>query len=264
MAERAPYRIADDDASVSRERERLQALTRARDPQTIRVLSDIGVSPGWNCLEVGAGSGTVAQWLAERVRPGGRVLSVDIDLRFHCDPAPGLEIAELDIVRDAVPGGPFDLVHARALLQHLEGRDSVLDRLVRALAPGGWVVIEDSYWKAFEEQPLPPPLDRVADVMHRGLRAREGWDPDVGSRLLRMFSQRGLVDIDVLGEVRTMRGGDESGSWWYLGIEHAADRLVAHGAVTPKEIEGALEIVRSPDFVMMSPVSISARGRVPA
>jgi hypothetical protein len=79
-----------------------------------------------------------------------------------------------------------------------------------------------------------------------------------------MFAERGLVDIDTVGEVRTMRGGHESGSWWYLGIEHAAERLVAHGAVTREEIQGALQIVRSPDFVMMSPVSISARGRLPA
>jgi SAM-dependent methyltransferase len=263
MAERSSYRIAEDDVSVSRERERLQALTNARDPQTIRVLSDIGVSPGWNCLEVGAGSGSVARWLADQVSPGGHVLSVDVDLRFHCDPTPGLEVRQLDIVRDAMPRGRFDLIHARALLQHLEQRETVLDRLVQALEPGGWIVIEDSYWQAFEEQPLPEPLDRVADVMHRGLRSREGWDPNVGSRLLRMFAERGLVELDSVGEVRTMRGGHESGSWWYLGIEHAADRLVAHGAVTREEIDEALEIVRSPDFVMMSPVSISARGRAP-
>jgi SAM-dependent methyltransferase len=264
VAERSSYRIDENEASVSRERERLRALTTARDPQTIRVLSEIEVAPGWRCLEVGAGSGSIARWLVDRVSPDGHVLSVDIDLRFHCDAVPGMEVRELDIVRDETPPGPFDLVHARALLQHLEQRESVLDRLVDALSPGGWIVIEDSYWQAFEEQPLPEPLDRVAEVMHRGLRAREGWDPNVGSRLLRMFAERGLADIDVFGEVRTMRGGHESGSWWYLGIEHAADRLVAHGAVTQGEIDEAIRIVRSPDFVMMSPVSISARGRISA
>jgi SAM-dependent methyltransferase len=264
VAERSSYRIGEDDAAVARERERLQALTNARDPQTIRVLSELDVRPGWRCLEVGAGSGSVARWLVDQVSPGGHVLSVDIDLRFHCDAVPGMEVRELDIVQDEMPAGPFDLIHARALLQHLEQRDAVLDRLVAALSPGGWIVIEDSYWRAFEEQPLPEPLDRVADIMHSGLRLREGWDPNVGNRLLRMFAQRGLVDLDVVGEVKTMRGDHESGSWWYLGIEHAAGQLVSHGTVTQEEIDGAIRIVRSPDFVMMSPVSISARGRVPA
>jgi SAM-dependent methyltransferase len=264
VVERPSYHIGDDDASVAREHKRLHALTRARDPQTIKVLSELAVGPGWRCLEVGSGSGSIAQWLAQRVQPGGHVLSVDLDLRFHCDAYPGMEVRQLDVVRDPMPEGVFDLVHARALLQHLEQRESVLDRFVEAAKPGGWVVVEDSYWQAFEEQPLPEPLGSVADMMHQGLRAREGWDPDVGGRLLRMFAARDLVDIDVVGEVKTMRGGHESGSWWYLGIEHAADRLLGCGAVTQAQIDGALDIVRSPDFVMMSPVSISVRGRVPA
>jgi SAM-dependent methyltransferase len=173
-------------------------------------------------------------------------------------------VRQLDILRDPLPDDAFDLVHARALLQHLEPRDLVLDRFVRATKPGGWIVVEDSYWHAFETQPLPEPLSRVAGVMHAGLRGRAGWDPDVGSRLLRMFAARGLVDVDVVGEVRIMRGGDESGSWWYLGIEHAAESLVRNGVATQEEIDGSLELVHSPDFVMMSPVSIAVRGRVPA
>jgi SAM-dependent methyltransferase len=263
MKERTSYRIADDEAAVAREHERLRALSRARDPQTIRVLSDVNIGPGWKCLEVGAGSGSVAQWLADRVAPTGHVLSIDVDLRFHCAPSPGLDVRRVDVVTEPMPVGPFDLVHARALLQHLDTRESVLDRFVEVTTPGGWVVVEDSYWQAFEEQPLPEPLGRVADVMHQGLRRREGWDPNVGGRLLRMFADRGLVDIDIVGEVRTMRGGHESGSWWYLGIEHSAERLVANGAVTRDQVEEAIEIVRSPEFAMMSPVSISVRGRVP-
>ena len=61
-----------------------------------------------------------------------------------------------------------------------------------------------------------------------------------------------------------MRGNQDSGEWWYLGIEHAADRMVDAGVVTREQIDGALALARSPGFVMMSPLSISVRGRVPA
>ena len=37
--------------------------------------------PGWHCLEVGGGGGTVAHWMAERCAPGGSVLCTDIDPR---------------------------------------------------------------------------------------------------------------------------------------------------------------------------------------
>jgi hypothetical protein len=48
---------------------RFAALAAIYDPQTIRHLETLGVACGWRCLEVGAGSGTIAKWLADRVGP---------------------------------------------------------------------------------------------------------------------------------------------------------------------------------------------------
>jgi hypothetical protein len=56
------------------ERERLAVLTRIADPITTRCLTDLG--PGWRCLDVGAGDGSVARWLA------GRVVATDLNPRF--------------------------------------------------------------------------------------------------------------------------------------------------------------------------------------
>ena len=53
------------------ERERLALLTELADPITTRRLTDLGVGPGWRCLDVGAGDGSVARWLAGRVGPEG-------------------------------------------------------------------------------------------------------------------------------------------------------------------------------------------------
>src|SRR6516225_10598200 len=36
------------------------------------------VQPGWRCLEVGAGRGSMAAWLADRVGPKGRVVATDV------------------------------------------------------------------------------------------------------------------------------------------------------------------------------------------
>jgi SAM-dependent methyltransferase len=260
--DRDTYGFANDAESERREQTRLETLARWRDPRTKRILDEIKVQPGWTCLEVGAGAGTVSRMLAERVAPDGVVWSTDIDLRFHLDPIAGIEVKHLDIVNDPLPEAMFDLVHARALLQHLPERDAVLDRLVAATKPGGWVIVEDSDFEVFESQPLPEPLATVARVMHAGGRARRGWDPNVGRRLLSMFAARGLVDLDVTGETWTMRGNHDSGEWWYLALEHVSDRLVDAGAVTREQFDGALALVRSPDFVMMSPLSIGVRGRV--
>ena len=57
-------------ADENRENERLKNLEAASDAFTIRHLEAVGVTTGWRCLEVGAGGGSIASWLAHCV---GRV-----------------------------------------------------------------------------------------------------------------------------------------------------------------------------------------------
>src|SRR3954454_13553394 len=66
------------DASWAAERDRLDGLTALYDGATIALCAQVGVGPGWRCAEVGAGTGSVAQLLAGRVGPAGRVVAVDL------------------------------------------------------------------------------------------------------------------------------------------------------------------------------------------
>src|SRR5438477_229199 len=92
----------------------------------------------------GAGGGSIALWLAEQVGPSGSVLATDIDTRFLEGLArPNLAIRRHDIATDALPEAAFDLVHARFVLVHVPQRDTALQRMVRALKPGGWLVVEE-------------------------------------------------------------------------------------------------------------------------
>ncbi|MGV0803612.1 methyltransferase domain-containing protein, partial [Mycolicibacterium elephantis] len=43
------------------------------------LLDELGIGAGWNCLEVGAGGGSMVEWMAGR---GATVTAVDIDTRF--------------------------------------------------------------------------------------------------------------------------------------------------------------------------------------
>ena len=61
---------------------RFSALADIFDPGTIRHLTEIGVGNGWHCLEVGAGAGSIATWLCDRVGSNGHVLATDIDTQF--------------------------------------------------------------------------------------------------------------------------------------------------------------------------------------
>ncbi len=114
----------------------------ARDPATFALLDRVGVVEGMHVLEAGAGTGSVTAWLAERLGADGRVMSTDIDLVLHAEMPPNVILRQHDITSDRLPAEHFDVVHARAVIQHLSDPAAVLGRLYRALKPGGAMVIE--------------------------------------------------------------------------------------------------------------------------
>src|SRR3712207_8575836 len=71
-----PYIL--DDASTL-EYQRLDLMSKILDPWTRGYLTALGVSQGWQCLELGGGNGSIAEWLCATVGPSGSVTSIDIN-----------------------------------------------------------------------------------------------------------------------------------------------------------------------------------------
>jgi tRNA A58 N-methylase Trm61 len=61
-------------------RDRLRAAEELLDDGTTRLLARLGVGAGWRCLEVGAGGGSIARWLANAVGPDGKVIATDVEV----------------------------------------------------------------------------------------------------------------------------------------------------------------------------------------
>ncbi|MGH9003145.1 MAG: SAM-dependent methyltransferase, partial [Acidimicrobiia bacterium] len=58
-------------------RQRLARLEELYDPGTQRRLAGLGVKPGWSCLEVAGGGGSIADFLCRAVGPEGRVITYE-------------------------------------------------------------------------------------------------------------------------------------------------------------------------------------------
>jgi ubiquinone/menaquinone biosynthesis C-methylase UbiE len=111
---------------------------------TKRRMTALGIHYGLRCLEVGAGGGSVAVWLCERVGPSGGVVATDIDIQLLGNiNLPNFEAIKHDITVDSLPESAFDFVHTRWLLHHLPKRELVIRRMIDALRPGGWLLLED-------------------------------------------------------------------------------------------------------------------------
>jgi SAM-dependent methyltransferase len=191
------------DHSWAGERARLAVLEEVFDPGTIRHLEALGVGPGWRCLEVGAGAGSVAAWLCGRVGDGGRVVATDLKTGF-LDPLTAdfgcLEVLCHDVVADDLDEDAFDLIHARLLLEHLPERDLALKRLVTSLAPGGVLFLEDFDWCSLAPRPGPGAevFDRVCAAL-RDLMEANGYSPWFGRRLPALLGDAGLEQVGAEG-----------------------------------------------------------------
>ena len=118
------------------EDERLALLERIFDPLSRRRREL--VQPGWRCLEVGAGRGSMAVWLAEQVGESGEVVATDIDLTYLKQlNVPNLEVRQHNILNDpldALGAGSFDLVCSRLLLFWLASKqEAAIQRMVECL-----------------------------------------------------------------------------------------------------------------------------------
>jgi ubiquinone/menaquinone biosynthesis C-methylase UbiE len=257
------YRINDDPDQVRREQDRLRMLARVADSRTRRALVDVGIAPGWHCVDVGSGAGSIAAWMAEQVGPAGRVLSLDVDTRFQPASAGVVEVRAIDVTSEPIGENEFDLVHARALLQHLAQREAVLDAMVAAAKPGGWIVVSDIDWIQYDAQPVPEPFATLSRILRDLSSSQNGYDGTWGRMLIDAFTARGLADVDGRGEVWTMRGGTDSAEWYVAALERALDVLPAEVFPAGFDPRIAIAQAREPSFAILSPISVTAWGRKP-
>ncbi len=126
------------------EPERLRLMSNVLDASSRYHLERIAIAEGSRCLEIGAGNGSLSQWLAQRVGNKVMVTASDINIDLMRGIAvDNLKVIRLDVVKDQPPDAPYDLIVIRALLHHIPERRAVISRLVDWLKPGGWVLIQE-------------------------------------------------------------------------------------------------------------------------
>ena len=188
---------------------RLELLERIFDPATRQQLQF--VMPGWRCLEIGAGRGSISGWLAERVGDMGHMVATDIDVSGLKHLSAKCEVLQHDIASDSIERlglASFDLVFSRFVLAHLHlfgCYESCVRRLVELLKPGGILVVEE--------------LDQAS------CRSANPWHP-----LAREFDQ---VVQHAKGMVRVSSGCNLSALFYRCGlavIRHEASSQLHAGA----------------------------------
>ncbi|MEU8757885.1 methyltransferase domain-containing protein [Streptomyces sp. NPDC048659] len=229
--------------------ERLDSLGDVCDPATTADLARWDLSPGAHCLEIGAGTGSLALWLADRC-PDGSVTATDTDLRFLSGlDHPALRVLQHDVRTQSFPPESFDLVVARSVLCHLPERAALPARMASWLKPGGRLYIEDPSFFPAASSP-DPVVRRLGEAVTTTLARALGSDVAAWARSFPApLNASGLVGIGMRIHCPTLTATNTAGRAWALSIADLLPTIEREGALTRDEGVAALEHLARPGFI---------------
>lgn len=209
--------------------------------QRMRTLEALQLAPGESVLDVGCGTGLLAEQMAALVGASGRVAGVDASAdmlaraRRRCADLPQVDFAEAGA--EALPEGDarFDAAVCTQVLLYVPEVAAALAEMHRVLKPGGRVVIIETDWRGTV-------LGSADDALTR--RVLAGWDaavpsPNLPVRLIPLLRDQGFaaVRVEAFPIVNTGRAGTISEDMFVQLAEYAVER----GAVTAEEVAGWLD-----------------------
>ncbi|MFF0000268.1 class I SAM-dependent methyltransferase [Streptomyces avermitilis] len=245
--------------------QRYDAVAAVFDPTTFRHIEGFGIGSGWRCWEVGASGTSVISWLAKKVGPTGKVVATDTDISCAASAArQPVEVRTHDVGVEEPPGEGFDLVHARLVLVHVPDQERALRSMVKALRPGGRLLLEDAD-PALQPLLCPDehgPEQQLANRLRDGFRlllAERGVDLSYGRKLPRLLRAAGLrrVEADAHFPVTS----PACAALEAATIRQIRDQLVSSGHATNADIDLHLANVAAGAMDLAAAPMISAWGR---
>jgi SAM-dependent methyltransferase len=246
------------DNALPAQLQRLRTLEELFDAGTFRHLETLGVNETHRCLEIGAGGGSVAEWLSERA---GSVLATDLDTRYLSE-RPNLEIRVHDVLGNDLPQREFDLVHLRMVLAWVPDRAEALRRIAAALKPGGVLLAEEMDFGSVAPAPRMEHgelLMRALTAHHDVLTEQSGFDPHYGRKLTGDMEAAGFARVQGEGRSTMWRCGGPGGRIWELTLTQLREAMIEAGVMRAEEVDAAIALCRD-GLDSLSPVLFAAWG----
>ena len=257
-----PQYIFDSNTEQA-ELERLRLIEKTHDPITFNLLNQLDIS-GYRCLEVGAGAGSVASWLANQVGSNGTVTAVDINPRFIAN-QDRVDVIKGDIAELKLEPNSYDLVHSRFVFIHIPHYQQALLNVINALKPGGMLMIEEPDFSisrlatGIEEEDIET-VERVFEAINQMFR-HQGKNPFFGLSVPSLFQKAALKQVSVHTFMPLAKGGENIVKIMKLSVQHLTETLVNTGAATCKDIERFLELSDNPEAWFLHYGQISVIGK---
>ncbi|TGY89904.1 methyltransferase domain-containing protein [Marinicauda algicola] len=209
----------------------------------LKAWSRAGLKPAMAVADIGCGPGYAALDLAAAVGPQGRVIGVDQSrtfLKVLRERAAGqglsnVETVESDLAHLDLAPESLDMIFVRWVLSFVPEPEAALARMVRALKPGGAIVLQEyGCYRTFRVEPHEPVLDRFLDAVEASWKAG-GGDANVARRLPGALVDAGCEVAQMTPLVFAAQRGEPFYTWPLTWIRQAPDRMAELGFLTAQQ-----------------------------
>jgi ubiquinone/menaquinone biosynthesis C-methylase UbiE len=181
------------------EQRRLSALN---DVINARCLAELGLRRGDRVLDVGSGLGQFTRLMA--VAAATPVVGIESSADQRLEAArqattagedTAVEFRAGDAMAIGLPDaewGSYDVAHTRFLLEHVTEPLAVVRDMVRAVRPGGRIVLADDDHDVLRLWPEPPGLAELWRA-YQHTYERAGMDPQIGRKLVALLHEAGAA-----------------------------------------------------------------------
>jgi SAM-dependent methyltransferase len=264
--------------ALGRDAEESARLHRQSDelgPETAALLGRLGLRPGQVALDLGCGPRGIIDALADAVAPGGRVVGVDANAahveraRQHAEQREydNVEVIVADAGNTGLPGGAFDLVHARTLLCTIPDPTQVLTEMVRLAKPGGWVASQEPGGGTMMCYPPIPAWGQLHQLFVAGFSG-SGANPQIGPEVVELYRRAGLEQVELEVHAAAYPAGHSRRSLLPDLVRSLRPMLIERGLADGASLAEFDQQVRAhlanADVVMVSHLLFAVWGRKPA
>ena len=242
--------------TLPEEQTRLSLLNDLLNEKSLLALSLQG---GERILDVGSGLGQLTRAMARTAGPTGKVIGIERSEDQINDARRRAELAgEATLVEfrqgDAYhfplgneEWGTFDLAHTRFLLEHVPQPERVVGAMVRAVRPGGRVILEDDDHEILR---LWPEAEGFTELWKAYYSTFDhlGNDPLIGRRLVSLLVESGATPVGndwiFFGSCAGERNFTHYASNLIGVIQSARELVLSSGHLTATDFDDGIETLR--------------------
>lgn len=239
VAER-DYVLGTHDDEVAR----LGLQHRVWRPRALDAWRRAGFTVGQTLLDLGCGPGWASFDLADIVGADGQVVGVDRSRRFldflRSRKVPQIEAREIDLDVDDLQIRDADGVWARWVFAFVKNPHDLVERVHRALKPGGILVAHEYFdYATWRVSPRSPEHEAFVETVMSSWRAA-GGEPDIGLDVPRWLRELGFEIRSLLPIVDVIRPADFAWQWPRSFIEVGVRRFVELGQMSEERADATL------------------------